>query len=81
VVIRAKKIFLSKIQFGYKKNAEFHTDFESVEKVFKKCTNKKLLVTEICTFLTFTHVRQTCVAYNFFLAHLPTNFSMDSKSA
>jgi hypothetical protein len=24
-------------------------------------------VTEICTFLTFTHARQTRVAYNFFL--------------
>jgi hypothetical protein len=24
------------------KNAEFHADFESVEKVVKKCTNKKL---------------------------------------
>ncbi len=25
------------------KNAEFHADFESVEKVLKKCTKKKLL--------------------------------------
>ncbi len=25
------------------KNAEFHTDFESVENVLKKCTKKKLL--------------------------------------
>ncbi len=26
-------------------------------------------VTEICTFSTFTHIRQTCFAYNFFLVH------------
>jgi hypothetical protein len=25
------------------KNAEFHADFESVEKVLEKCTQKKLL--------------------------------------
>jgi hypothetical protein len=25
------------------KNVEFHADFESVEKVLKKCTQKKLL--------------------------------------
>jgi hypothetical protein len=37
-------------------------------------------VTEICTFFTFTHVRQTCFAYNFFGAFLIT-FSTDSKSA
>ncbi len=37
-------------------------DFESVEKVLKKCTKKVISknVTEICTFFTFTHVRQTC---------------------
>ncbi len=42
------------------KNAEFHADFESVKKIISKN------VTEICTFFTFTHVRQTCFAYNFF---------------
>jgi hypothetical protein len=26
-------------------------------------------VTEKCTFFTFTHVRQTCFAYNFFVVH------------
>jgi hypothetical protein len=40
VVIRAKKILLIKIQYGYQK---FHADFQSVEKVLKKCTKKKLL--------------------------------------
>ncbi len=33
------KIFFGKNQKGVK-NAEFHADFESVEKVVKKCTKK-----------------------------------------
>jgi hypothetical protein len=36
-----KKIVFEKIQKGVK-NAEFHADFESAEKVVKKCTKKKL---------------------------------------
>ncbi len=36
-----KKFFVEKIK-KISKNAEFHTDFESVEKVVKKCTKKKL---------------------------------------
>ncbi len=38
-------------------------------------------MTEICTFFTFIHVRQTCFAYNFFCVHFVTTFSTDSKSA
>ncbi len=40
------------------KNAEFDADFESVEEVEKKFTEKVINknVTEICTFFTFTHV-------------------------
>ncbi len=56
-------------------NAEFHADFKSVKKKIYKNAPKNVLsknVIEICTFLTFTHVRQTC----FFLT-----FSMDLKSA
>jgi hypothetical protein len=45
----------------------------------KKVISKN--VTEKCTFFTFTHVRQTCFAYNFFLVHFFTIFSTDSKSA
>ena len=58
------------------KNAELHADFESVEKVLKKSTKKVISknMTEICTFFTFTHVRQTCFAYNFFLVHFLTTF-------
>jgi hypothetical protein len=55
------------------KNAEFHADFESVVlKSFEKMHTKKVMsknVTEKCTFFTFTHVRQTCFAYNFFFVH------------
>ncbi len=48
-----KKIFVKK-----KKIPELHADFKSVENVM-----------EICTFSTSTHVRQTCVAFNFFWVH------------
>ncbi len=34
-------IFFEKIK-KVSKNAEFHVDFESVQKVVKQCTNKKL---------------------------------------
>jgi hypothetical protein len=53
-------------------------------KKFLKNAHKKVIsknVTEIYTFFTFTHVRQTCFAYNFFLVHSFTTFSMDSKSS
>jgi hypothetical protein len=33
----------------------------------KKVISKNVM--ELCTFLTFTHVRQTCFAFNFFLLH------------
>jgi hypothetical protein len=46
------------------KNAEFHADFKSVEKVLKNVPKKftSKTVTEIHTFSKFTHVRQTCSA-------------------
>ncbi len=64
---RRKFFFLQEFNLDIKKTAEFHADFESIENVFKKCVNKVISkdVTEICTFSTFTHVRQTCFAYNF----------------
>jgi hypothetical protein len=40
MLIGAKKMFSS---IWVSKNAEFHADFKSVEKVFKKYTTKKLL--------------------------------------
>jgi hypothetical protein len=83
VQIRAKKNFCFKNSIWVSKNAEFHADFEYVEKGLKKCTKKVISknVTEICTFFTFPHVRQTCFAYNFFWMHFLTTFSTDSKSA
>jgi hypothetical protein len=116
MLIRAKK-FVFKNSIWVQKNAEFHADFESVEKSLKKCTRKKffakthrkyalfslllmfvklvLLITfllhfltilhqkkvlcknapEICTFLTFAYVRQTCFAYNFFVAFFNNFFN------
>ncbi len=69
---RSKKNVLLKNSKWVSRNAEFHADFESIEKVLKKCTQKIISknVTEICTFFTFTPVRQTCFAYNFFLCIL-----------
>jgi hypothetical protein len=43
VLIRAKGNLLFKILIRVSKNAEFHADFESIEKVLNKCTKKKLL--------------------------------------
>jgi hypothetical protein len=56
----------------------FHADFESVEKVLKKCTQKKVFsknMMEICTFFFFTHVHQTCFADNFFVAFFNNFFN------
>jgi hypothetical protein len=57
------KKFFAKIKKGLK-NAEFHADLKSIKKVLKNFISK--IVNEICTFSTFTHVHQTCLAYNFF---------------
>jgi hypothetical protein len=51
---------------------EFNADFNPLKK-FLKMHQKKVIsknVTEMCTFFTFTHVRQTCFAFNFFLVQL-----------
>jgi hypothetical protein len=51
VLIRAKKILLKNSKW-LSKNAEFHADFESVEKVLKNAPKKFICknVTEICPF-------------------------------
>jgi hypothetical protein len=58
------------------KNAEFHAIWNPL-KSFEKMHTKKLLanMTEICTFFTFTHVRQTCFAYNFLCAFFKNFFN------
>ncbi len=65
------------------KNAEFHADFKSVEKVLKTAPKKLFSknMTEIWTFSISTHVRQTCFASNFFGVHFLKTFSTDLKSA
>jgi hypothetical protein len=54
-----------------------------ISEISEKMYQKKVIsknVTEKCPFFTFTHVRQTCFAYNFFLVHFLTTFSTDSES-
>jgi hypothetical protein len=78
-----KKFFFEKIKKCVKKR-RISRCFRIRWKSFKKMYQKKVIsknVTEKCTFFTFTHVRQTCFAYNFFLVHFLTTFSTDSKSA
>ncbi len=72
-----QKKFLFQNLIWVSKNAEFHADFKSVEKVLKKCTKKVISknVTEICTFFTFTRVRQTCFAITFFGAFFNNFFN------
>jgi hypothetical protein len=64
-----KKIFFEQIEKGVKKRRT------NLQKVISENVMEK------CTFFTFTHVRQTCFAYNFLLAHFSPTFSTDSKSA
>ncbi len=65
------------------KNAEFHADFESVEKVVKKCNNKKVISkTSFANMIKSeksTYFRH--VFANNFLVHFFKTFSTDSKSA
>jgi hypothetical protein len=54
------------------KGSPNNSGVERITKWFRRLKNipKKVIsknVTEICTFSTYTHVRQTCLAYNFFL--------------
>jgi hypothetical protein len=69
--IRAKKFCLQKFNMGIKKTQKFTLISNPVKKFLKNVPKKVLSknVTEICTFSTFTHVRQICFAYNLFLVH------------
>jgi hypothetical protein len=65
------------------KNAKFHADFESVEKVVKNAPKKVISKTSLTNMSKseksafFRHV----FANNFFVVHLFKVFSTDSKSA
>ncbi len=83
VLIRPKKDFIQKFNLVINKTQNF-TLIPNPLRKFRKNAQKKVIcknVTEICTFVTFTHVRQTCFAYNFFSVHFLTIFSTDLKSA
>jgi hypothetical protein len=67
VLKRAKKFFF-KFNLGVKKR-RISRWFRIRSKSFEKMHPKKVIsknVTEICTFFTFTFVRQTCFACNYF---------------
>ncbi len=66
---RAKKFFLQKFNMVIKKTQNFRLISNALKKNLKNVPKKVISqnVTEICTFSTFTHVRQTCFADNFFL--------------
>ncbi len=65
------------------KDAEFHADFESVEKVLKKCTKKSYQ--QKCEgkmhFFHFYSCSSNLFYLQLFLVHFLTTFSTDSKSA
>ncbi len=77
-----KKYFFEKSE-KVSKNAEFHADFESVEKIAKKCTKKVISKTSLKNMSKseksafFRHV----FANNLFLVHFFKTFSTDLKSA
>ncbi len=66
------------------KNAEIQTISNSLKKFLKNVPKKVISkdVTKMCTFFTFTCVRQTCFPYNFFwCSTFFKTFSTDLKSA
>jgi hypothetical protein len=59
-----KNFFLQKIEKGVKK-VEFHAEFESVEKVVKKCTKKKLEAKQV--WRTWVKVKKVHFSVTFLL--------------
>jgi hypothetical protein len=75
VLTRAKRFFKFKKAIWVSKTQNLTLISKPLKKFLKKYT--KVIgksVMAICTFFTFTHVRQTCLAYNF-LVHLKKNFN------
>ncbi len=65
VLIWPKKNFFWKKSKKVSKNAEFHADFESVEKVIKKCTKKKLKAKQV--WRTWVKVKKVHISVMFLL--------------
>jgi hypothetical protein len=80
---KSKKNFLVKNSIWVTKNAEFHADFESVEKGLKKFTQKKLLAKTWRKYALFSLLLMfvKLVLLVTFLVHFFTTFSTDYKSA
>jgi hypothetical protein len=73
-----KKIFVTKFEYGYKKNAEFFADFETVE------TNAKNLLTKrVESWSLSSSILLTCKSFCqiTFLCALLSVISTDLKSA
>jgi len=68
-----------------KKNAEFHADFKSVEKVFKQCTKKSYKQNNWNNWWTWVKVEKVHISVTFslitFLCAIKKKFSRDLKSA
>jgi hypothetical protein len=83
VLIWPQKFFFSKNSIWVSKNAEFHADFESVEKVVKKCTKKTLQAKQV--WQTWVKVKKVHISVTFllitFFVYFFKTFSTDSKSA
>ncbi len=78
VLIWPKNIFLWKNNKKVSENAEFHADFESVEKGSKKCTKKKLKAKQVWrTWVKVkkVHISVTFLQIIFFCAFFQTFFN------
>jgi hypothetical protein len=84
VLIWPPKIFFWKKSEKISKNAEFHADLESVEKVVKKCNKKKVISKKSLTNMSKKWKKgffPSHFANNFFMLHFFKTFSTDLKSA
>ncbi len=79
-----EKVLIWPLKFFFwqnRKRCQKTQNFTLISNPLKKCwknVQKKLLVKNVmekCTFFTFTHVRQTCFAYNFFCAFFHNFFN------
>ena len=69
MLIWPKNFFFTKLEYGYQNNAEFHAEFETVEKKAKNSQTKKLQAkkgAKLGIFLFYTTNLQKFLANNFF---------------